>query len=77
MTKTMKSILQLDSKIDIVKAIGNQTYLTSSLCQKNSGFVDKYNNSGKSVKLEKQRNIKIPKYSGNIEIKYMKEATEK
>ena len=61
----------------IVKAIGNQTYLTSSLCQKNSGFVDKYNNSGKSVKLEKQRNIKIPKYSGNIEIKYMKEVTEK
>ena len=33
--------------------------------------------SGKSVKLEKQRNIKIPKYSGNIEIKYMKEVTEK
>ena len=61
----------------VVKAIGNQTYLTSSLCQKNSGFVDKYNNSGKSVKLEKQRNIKIPKYSGNIEIKYMKEPTEK
>ena len=52
----------------VVKAIGNQTYLTSSLCQKNSGFVDKYNNSGKSVKLEKQRNIKI---------KYMKEVTEK
>ena len=25
----------------VVKAIGNQTYLTSSLCQKNSGFVDK------------------------------------
>ena len=61
----------------VVKAIGNQTYLTSNLCQKNSGFFDKYNNSGKSVKLEKQRNIKIPKYSANIEIKYMKEVTEK
>lgn len=61
----------------VVKAIGNQTYLTSTLCLKNSGFVDRYNNSGKSVKLEKQRNIKIPKYSGNIEIKYMKEVTEK
>ena len=61
----------------VVKAIGNQTYLTSSLCQKNSCFVHKYNNRGKSVKLEKQRNIKIPKYSGNIEIKYMKEVTEK
>lgn len=60
----------------IVKAIGNQTYLTSTLCLKNSGFVDRYNNSGKSVRLEKQRNIKIPKYSENIEIKYMKEVTE-
>ena len=61
----------------IVKAIGNQTYLVSNLCLKNSGFVDKYNNSGKSVKLEKQKNIKIPKYSGNIDIKYMKEVTDK
>ena len=61
----------------VVNAIGNQTYLVSNLCLKNSGFVDKYNNSGKSVKLEKQRNIKIPKYSGNIDIKYMKEVTDK
>lgn len=61
----------------VVKAIGNQTYLVSNLCLKNSGFVDKYNNSGKSVKLEKQKNIKIPKYSGNIDIKYMKEVTDK
>ena len=57
----------------VVKAIGNQTYLTSTLCMKNSGYVDKYNNSGKSVVLEKQKNIKIPKYSGSLEIKYMKE----
>ena len=61
----------------VVKAIGNQTYLVSTLCLKNSGFVDKYNNSGKSVKLDKQRNIKIPKYSENIDIKYMKEVTDK
>lgn len=61
----------------VVKAIGNQTYLVSNLCLKNSGFVDQYNNSGKSVKLEKQKNIKIPKYSGNIDIKYMKEVTDK
>lgn len=60
----------------VVKAIGNQTYLTSTLCLKNSGFVDKYNNSGKSVVLEKQRNIKIPKYSEEIEIKYMKEVKD-
>ena len=61
----------------VVKAIGNQTYLVSTLCLKNSGFVDKYNNSGKSVKLDKQRNIKIPKYSGTMNIKYMKEVTDK
>lgn len=61
----------------VVKAIGNQTYLVSNLCLKNSGFVDKYNNSGKSVKLEKQRNIKIPKYTEKIDIKYMKEVTDK
>ena len=61
----------------VVKAIGNQTYLVSTLCLKNSGFVDKYNNSGKSVKLDKQRNIKIPKYSETMNIKYMKEVTNK
>ena len=61
----------------VVKAIGNQKYLVSTLCLKNSGFVDKYNNSGKSVKLDKQRNIKIPKYSETMNIKYMKEVTNK
>lgn len=60
----------------VVKAIGNQTYLTSTLCLKNSGFVDKYNNSGKSVTIEEQKNIKIPKYSGTTDIKYMEEVTE-
>lgn len=60
----------------IVKAIGNQTYLTSTLCLKDSGYIDRYNNSGKSVELEKQRNIKIPKYSEGIDIKYMKEVTD-
>ena len=54
----------------VVKAIGNQTYLTSTLCMKNSGFIDSNKNSGKTVTLEKQRNIKIPKYSENIDIKY-------
>lgn len=60
----------------IVKAIGNQTYLTSTLCLKDSGYIDRYNNSGKSVKLEKQRNIKIPKYTGEIEVRYMKEVED-
>ena len=81
---SMKDIVDIDSYILIkprqrlispyvVKAIGNQTYLTSTLCMKNSGFIDSYKNSGKTVTLEKQRNIKIPKYSENIDIKYMKE----
>lgn len=60
----------------VVKAIGNQTYLASTLSLKNSGFIDAHVNSGQSVKLEKQRNITIPKYVGNFEIKYMKEASK-
>ena len=40
----------------IVKAIGNQTYLTSTLCLKDSGYIDRYNNSGKSVKLRQNNN---------------------
>ena len=31
----------------------------------------------KSVKLDKQKNIKIPKYSEKIDVKYMKEVTDK
>lgn len=58
----------------VVKAIGNQTYLVSSLSIKNTGYIDSHTNSGQSVKLEKQRNITIQKYLGNFEVKYMKEA---
>ena len=56
-----------------VKAIGDQTYLTSTLCLKNSGFIDRYQNIGKTVSIEQQRNIKIPAYTDPIEIKYMQE----
>ena len=56
----------------VVKAIGNQAYLSSILSLKNSGFVDKYNNSGKTVKLEARKKIEILKYNGNMEIKYIK-----
>lgn len=58
----------------VVKAIGNQTYLVSTLSLKNSGFIDVHTNSGQTVSLDKQKSISIPKYLGNIEIKYMKEA---
>ena len=60
----------------VVKAIGNQTYLASSLSLKNSGFIDIHKNSGQSVKIETQRNISIPKYIGSFEVKYLKEVTE-
>lgn len=60
----------------VIKAIGNQTYLFSNLSSKN-GYVETYINNGKSVKLEKQRNIQILKYNGDIKMKYMKEVTEK
>lgn len=59
-----------------VKAIGDQTYLTSTLCLKNSGFIDRYQNIGKTVSIEQQRNIKIPAYTDSIEIKYMQEVEE-
>ena len=58
----------------VVKAIGNQTYLVSTLSMKNTGFIDSHSNSGQNVKLEKQKNIDIPKYSWNMEIEYMKKA---
>lgn len=57
----------------IVKAIGDQKYLSSSLNFKNSGFIDKYKNTGKDVKLQEQKNIQIPRYEPEMEIKYMKE----
>ncbi len=57
----------------VVKAIGDQTYLTSTLSLKNSGFIDLQNNNGKKVTMEQQRNIKILAYSDTLEAKYMKE----
>ena len=60
----------------VIKAIGNQTYLVSTLSLKNSGFIDMHSNSGQSVKLEKEKNITIPKYSEKFDIKYLKEVTE-
>ena len=57
----------------VIKAIGNQTYLSSTLSLKDSGYIDKAKAVGLNVKLETGKNIKISKYSGEMEIKYMKE----
>mgnify|MGYP000340864654 CR=1 FL=1 len=63
----------------IVKAIGDQKYLVSALSLKNSGFVDTYQNSGKSVELTKDNNISIPAYNSKkdqMQFKYAKEVEE-
>ena len=57
----------------VVKAIGNQTYLSSTLNLKDSGYIDKAKAVGITIKLETGKNIKILKYSGDMKIKYMKE----
>lgn len=63
----------------IVKAIGDQKYLSSSLSVKNSGYIDKYTNSGKTVSMVTERNINILAYNGanNLtELKYAREVEE-
>lgn len=57
----------------VVKAIGNQTYLTSVLNMKDSGYVDIYNSAtDKKVEVEQSKKIQIPKYNGEMTYKYMK-----
>lgn len=56
----------------VVKAIGNQAYLSSTLNLKNSGFVDRYNSSGKSVTVSLSSNIEIPAYTGDMDLNYIK-----
>ncbi len=50
-----------------VKVIGDQKYLESALTTKNVGFIDQY--SGNAT-LQKQNNIKIGKYDGEINLEY-------
>lgn len=57
----------------VVKAIGNQTYLSSTLSLKDTGFIDKYRAIGMTVNLETGKNIQILKYNGEMKIKYMTE----
>ena len=57
----------------VIKAIGSQTQLINTLSIKETGFIDYRTSQGKTVKLEKQRNIK---YTGEIEVRYMKEVED-
>lgn len=60
----------------VVKAIGNQIYLSSTLSLKDSGFIDRYKASGMNIELETSKNIKILKYNGEMKIRYMKEVEQ-
>lgn len=62
----------------IVKAIGDQKYLSSALSLKTIGFIDKYTNNGKTVSLSLEKNIKISAYNergnkGQMRLKYAEE----
>lgn len=58
----------------VIKAIGDQRYLESALTTKTVGFIDQYS---QNATLERQNNIRIPKYSGEIKIKYINMKEEK
>lgn len=62
----------------VVKAIGDQKYLSSALSLKTSGFIDKSINNGKTVSLSIEKNIRILAYNelgykGPIKLKYAEE----
>lgn len=55
----------------VVKAIGNQTYLESGLTTKDYGYIDRVIKAyEKTATVERQDNIKILKYSGEMKLKY-------
>lgn len=54
----------------VVKVIGDKKYLQSALNIKN-GYVDVKTSEGKSVQVEEETNIRILKYSGDMDIKYI------
>lgn len=56
-----------------VKAIGDQKNLETELTKKTVGFISRFSNAS----LEKQNNIKINKYTGDIKIKYATVKEEK
>ena len=53
-----------------IKAIGKQTYLESALLTKN-GYVDALKASEKEVTIDKSNNVRINKYNGEMELKYV------
>lgn len=63
----------------VVKAIGNQKYLSSALSLKTSGFIDSYTQLGKTVEMIEDKNISITAYNSRksqMEFRYAKEVKE-
>ncbi len=56
-----------------IKAIGNPTYLESSVAQKTSGYIDTQIAEGKQVTLERASNITIAAHNSDLEFEYVKE----
>lgn len=56
----------------IIKAIGDPKYLESALNAKTVGFVTKHDNAT----VQRENNITIEKYNGDIKIKYSKEVAK-
>lgn len=54
----------------VIKAIGNQTYLESSLLG-NGGYVDELKKIGHDVSIDKNNRIRIYKYNDDISLKYI------
>ena len=54
----------------IIKAIGDEIYLKSALTIKN-GYYDVKVKSGYDINIEEKKNIKINKYSKNVNLKYI------
>ena len=60
----------------VVKAIGNSSYLESSLFGK-GGFVEQLDISGIKSDIERSKKVSISKYTGDFETKYMQEKESK
>ena len=57
----------------VIKAIGDKTYLSSTLNLKNSGYVDIMKSNNLYITVEQSNNITIKKYNKTITTEIMKE----
>ena len=60
----------------VVKAIGNSSYLESSLFGK-GGYVEQLGISGIKSDIERNKKVSIPKYTGDFDTKYVQEKESK